>query len=160
MRFAMRDIVAELKELRLYGMTAAWGELSAAGTPMEAGNCRWLLEHLLLAERADRAVRSVNHQMHATRFPAHRDLVGFDFTVSPVEQKLIRQLATLEFTGQAHNVVLAGGTGTGKSHLGTAIGVSGIASHGNASLSHRGDGQREPTRTRWEWIMNAVYNAN
>jgi hypothetical protein len=26
---------------------------------------RWLLEHLMQAEMADRAMRSVNHQMHA-----------------------------------------------------------------------------------------------
>jgi DNA replication protein DnaC len=82
------------------------------------------------AELTDRALRSVNHQMHAAKFPVHRDLAGFDFTVSPVERKLIQQLAQLEFTEPAHNAVLVGGPGTGKSHLATAIGVSGITRHG------------------------------
>jgi hypothetical protein len=46
--------------------------------------------------------------------------------------KLAHQLADLSFTDQAHCVVLVGGPGpgTGKSHLATAIGVSGITRHG------------------------------
>ncbi len=43
---------------------------------------RWLLEHLLQAEFTDRPMRSVSHQMHTAKFPAHRDLAGFDFAVS------------------------------------------------------------------------------
>jgi DNA replication protein DnaC len=39
------------------------------------------------------------------------------------------ELADLSFTDAAHNVVLIGGTGTGKSHLATALGVSGITKH-------------------------------
>ncbi len=56
----------------------------------------------------------------------HRDLAGFDFEQSKVERALIQELATLDFTAQAHNVVFIGGTGTGKTHLATALGVSGI----------------------------------
>ena len=47
-----------------------------------------------------------------------------------MDRKLIEQLAELAFTDAAHNVVLIGGTGTGKTHLATAIGVSGITQHG------------------------------
>ena len=64
--------------------------------------------------------------MHAAKFPRHRDLAGFDFGCSPVDKKLIAQLAGMAFAQQAHNVVLVGGPGTGKTHLATAIGVSGI----------------------------------
>jgi len=42
----------------------------------------------------------------------------------------VTQLASCEFTAAAHNVVLVGGPGTGKSHLATAIGVAGITEHG------------------------------
>ncbi len=67
--------------------------------------------------------------MSAARFPAHRDLAGFDFEISPVDKKLVMQLAETSFTEAAHNVVLVGGTGSGKSHLATAIGVAGIVRH-------------------------------
>jgi DNA replication protein DnaC len=68
--------------------------------------------------------------MAAARFPVHRDLAGFDFEVSLVDRKLVTQLASCEFTAAAHNAVLVGGPGTGKSHLATAIGVAGITEHG------------------------------
>jgi hypothetical protein len=58
-------------------------------------------------------------------------LASFYFEVSPVDPKLVAQLATCcEFTAAAHNVVLVGGPGTGKTHLATALGVAGIGTHG------------------------------
>ena len=129
----MRDIAVEFKELRLHGMAGAWNELTAQqGQQTDAGvqTSRWLIEHLLQAEHAQRAVASVRHQMKAAKFPLHRDLAGFDFEASKVDQKLVKQLSTLDFTDTAQNVVLIGGPGTGKTHLATAIGVAGIAAKG------------------------------
>lgn len=125
----MRDTTAELKELRLHGMASAWTDLLAQG---ESAVCtsKWLIEHLLRAEHTDRAMRSVSHQMNAAKFPIHRDLAGFDFEASKVDQTLVSQLATLAFTDTAQNAVLIGGPGTGKTHLATAIAVAGIAAMG------------------------------
>ena len=116
-------------------MAGAWADLveqgSGGGGGSDAlGASRWLIEHLLQAEATDRATRSVSHQMNAAKFPVHRDLAGFDFDASPVDAKLIHQLAESTFTEAAHNAVLVGGPGTGKTHLATAIGVAGITRHG------------------------------
>ena len=127
------DISVEFKELRLHGMAGAWDELTTKqGKSTDAGvqTSRWLIEHLLQAEHTQRAMASVRHQMKAAKFPLHRDLAGFDFEASKVDQKLVKQLSTLDFTDTAQNAVLIGGPGTGKTHLATAIGVAGIAAKG------------------------------
>jgi DNA replication protein DnaC len=126
----MRDVTLELKQLRLHGMAGAWVDLIEQGANAGLDSSRWLIEHLLQAESTDRGMRSISHQMHAARFPVHRDLAGFDFEVSPVDRKLVASLADASFTENAHNAVLVGGPGTGKTHLATAIGVSAITQHG------------------------------
>ncbi len=59
----MRDLMAELREPRLHGMVQAWEEV-AAQVEASTASSKWLLEHLLQQEQADRTVRSVNHQMN------------------------------------------------------------------------------------------------
>src|SRR5487761_2025034 len=129
-RCIMRDVADELKSLRLYGMMSAWEEIAADRNSVGMQTSRWLIEHLLQAEHTDRHMRSISYQMHSARFPVHRDLAGFEFEQSKVDRSLIDDLAGMAFTEQAHNVVLIGGTGTGKTHLATALGIAGITQHG------------------------------
>lgn len=129
----MSDIITQLKTLKLYGMADSYVELQsqgASGATASMESSEWLLRHLLEAEATDRGIRSIRYQIHAAKFPVHRHLSGFDFSQSKVDESLIQRLATLEFTDAAQNVVLIGGTGTGKSHLATALGMTGIQHHG------------------------------
>ncbi len=68
-----------------------------------------ILVALLKAEVAEREVRSINYQMKVAKFPAYRDLTGFEFTQSQVNEALVRGLHRCEFLEEAQNVVLIGG---------------------------------------------------
>ena len=129
-RSTQRDIHAELKSLRLSGMAMAWADLVEQGGHAELQASRWLIEHLLQAEEVNRHMRSIAHQTQAARFPVHRDLAGFNFEASQVDRALVHKLADLSFTQDAQNVVLIGGPGTGKTHLATALGISGLTHYG------------------------------
>ena len=129
------EIVSRLKALKLHGMAANWPEL-VARCRHAALEPEQLVEQLLDAEGAERTVRSIAYQMTAARFPAHRDLAGFDFTASAVDEALVRKLHTTQFTEAAHNVVFIGGPGTGKTHLASALGVEAIQRHGKRVRFH------------------------
>jgi DNA replication protein DnaC len=142
----MREIAAAFQELRLYGMAGAWVDLTSQGN-VGSESSRGLVEHLLQAEHTDRAMRSVSYQLKSARFPVHRDLAGFDFSHSKVDERLILELADLAITEVGHHMVFIGGTGTGKSHFATAWGV--FRHHppwpACALLLHRRSGQRPGT---------------
>jgi DNA replication protein DnaC len=125
----MNNIAAELKSLKLFGMAAGYAEIASQGGAVLQSS-EWLLQHLLQAEIEDRQVRSIRYQLQSARFPVHRDLAGFDFEAGSVDRTLFDQLASGAFMEAAHNVVLVGGTGTGKTHLATALGVKAITDYG------------------------------
>lgn len=125
----MTDISHAFKTLKLYGMAQCWSELTVEGFGVSSES-ETVIRQLMTAETIDRAVRSVHYQMKAAKFPIHRDLASFNFAESQIDRGLIEQLSQLNFTETAQNVVMVGGTGTGKSHLATALGVKAISEYG------------------------------
>src|SRR3984957_9560904 len=103
-------VVIMLGSLKMHGMAQAVGELTEQGSPAFEAALP-ILSQLLKAEMADREVRSTAYQLKAARFPNYRDLAGFDFASSEVNEALTRQLHRCEFLDDAHNVVLVGGPG-------------------------------------------------
>ncbi|WP_308340129.1 ATP-binding protein, partial [Thiolapillus sp.] len=109
--------------LKLYGMAAACEELLGERPRKAKDPVMWLAK-LIEAERVDRQVRSLNYQLRIARFPIRRELDSFEWAESNVDQATFETLAEGHFTSQAHNLILVGGTGTGKTHLATALGIA------------------------------------
>jgi DNA replication protein DnaC len=114
--------------MKLHGMADAVSTLSAQSSPAYE-QAEPVLAMLLKAEASEREVRSINYQMTVAKFPAYRDLTGFDFEQSPVDEALVKSLHRCQFLEDAQNIVLVGGPGTGKTHLATAIGIQAIQHH-------------------------------
>jgi DNA replication protein DnaC len=120
----MTTIVDSLTGLKLHGMAERLPELLTSNrskVSLQAG-----LIQLIEAEQADREVRRLRYQMSTARFPHHRDLHQFNFEQSEVDEPQIRDLTHSSFMDQAENLILIGGTGTGKTHLATALGIDAI----------------------------------
>ncbi len=114
------QLIEQLKVLRLRGMASALEESLTALGQKKLAPTSWLSQ-LLQAELADRQARSYQYQLRLANFPMPRDLDSFDFRQSTVNEVQIRQLHTGEYLSTARNIVLVGGTGTGKTHLATAL---------------------------------------
>lgn len=112
--------------LLLHGMAEAWAEIQAEAPRQSPLSSERLLLRLLQAETTDRQARSLSYQLHAAKFPIHRDFMNFDWNETPLSQPHMAQLATAGFMADAHYLILVGGTGTGKTHLAKALGVSAI----------------------------------
>jgi DNA replication protein DnaC len=85
------------------------------------------LDALTQAELAGRTERDVQRKMRQARFPFHKTLDEFDFVFQPsVNERQIRDLATMRFMSQAENILFLGPPGVGKTHLAVALGMCAI----------------------------------
>jgi DNA replication protein DnaC len=106
--------------LGLYGMKATFDEILASGIKSRATPDKILCD-LLEAELAERQVRSIRYRMSLAKFPVDKDLDRFDFAASPVNEMQVRHIHEGGFLSDHTNVIMVGGTGTGKTHLAIAI---------------------------------------
>lgn len=65
--------------------------------------------------------RSIKYQMTVAKLPLAKEIDEFQFEGTPINETLVRDLASGGFLEQQRNVVLIGGTGTGKTHLAVSI---------------------------------------
>jgi DNA replication protein DnaC len=114
------ELITAMGELRLRGMAAAFDEAVVRGV-RQRHTIEEILGELLRAEAAERQSRSIRYRLGIAGLPEMKDLDGFRFELSPVNEPLVRSLHQGAFLAQRRNAVLVGGTGTGKTHLSVAI---------------------------------------
>ena len=110
-----------LKTLRLPTMQREYGKLAAVCQADRADYPTYLLR---LAEREvqDREVRAAERRVKAAKFPVVKTLDTFDFAAQPsLNEQLVRELVRGDYIDRKENVLLIGNSGTGKSHLATAL---------------------------------------
>jgi len=114
------EILDLMGTLKLYGMRSAYDEVMATAIKRQHEPPR-IVGDLLSAEITEKQARSIKYQLTVAKLPLAKDIEDFDFTDTPVNEALVRDLATGTFIADQRNAVLIGGTGTGKSHLTIAI---------------------------------------
>jgi len=114
------ELIDNMRQLKLFGMVSAFDEIVSHGIKRNH-TIQKILQGLCIAEAADRKVRSISYQMRIAKFPVLKDLDTFSFDNIPVKERLIRELYQGSFLSENNNIIYIGGTGTGKTHLATAI---------------------------------------
>jgi DNA replication protein DnaC len=121
------EILGLMGELKLYGMRGAFDEVMTTAVKRQHEPPR-IVGDLLKAEIAEKQARSIKYQLTVAKLPLAKDIADFEFDGTPINDGLVRDLAAGGFLAQQRNVVLIGGTGTGKTHLAIAIARSCIRS--------------------------------
>jgi DNA replication protein DnaC len=114
------EILSAMSALKLYGMKAAFDEIMATAVKRQHEPQR-IIGDLLGAEITEKQARSIRYQITIAKLPLAKDLEEFRFDDTPINQALVRDLSSGNFLAHQRNLVLVGGTGTGKTHLAIAI---------------------------------------
>ncbi|MEM8760562.1 MAG: IS21-like element helper ATPase IstB [Pseudomonadota bacterium] len=114
------EILNTMGALKLFGMKAGYDEIVATAVKRQHEPQR-VVGDLLTAELSEKQARSIKYQMTIARMPFAKEIDEFAFEGTPINETLVRDLAGGAFLEQQRNLVLVGGTGTGKTHL--AVGI-------------------------------------
>ena len=116
-----------LKELKLPTVLREYAPVAAACRQDKADYATYLLR-LTERELLDRERRAADRRLQAARLPVVKTLDTFDFACQPsVNEALVRELMRGQYITDHENVLIVGNSGTGKTHLATALAFSACA---------------------------------
>ena len=107
-----QQILDLMNELKLVGMKATFDEVLANGLKRQHP-VQQIIGDLLAAEIAEKQARSIRYQIAAAKLPLAKEMADFDFSGTPINESLLRDLATGGFLAQQR-----GPSGTGRCRLG------------------------------------------
>lgn len=116
-------IMNYLKEIRLSGIRKVYDDVLNLAIKDKQNYEDFFLE-LLECEISQRRLNATNNRIANAKFPQMKDLDNFNFKESAVDETLIKQLYDCNFMNEKKNIIFMGGSGTGKTHLATSIGIS------------------------------------
>lgn len=118
--FNRDDIIGSMHKLKLKGMVDSYDEIIADGIKRQAP-ISYVLSELLKSEIKTRKLNATKSRMNVAKFPQNKDLHDFIFSDTPINLEQIMNLYSCEFVKTSRNIIMIGGSGTGKTHLAIAI---------------------------------------
>jgi DNA replication protein DnaC len=120
------DLTSLLERMKLEHLDAQLDALCEDAAKREL-DYRSFLTQALSTEWQGRQLRGIEARLKQARFPWIKTLDQFDFEFQPsIDRKVIRELSSASFVERAHNVVLLGPPGVGKTHLAVGLGVKAV----------------------------------
>ena len=107
------EVLEMMSELKLYGVKSAYDETLATALKRKH-EPQQLVGDLLKAEISEKQARSIRYHLTTAKLPLAKGVNDFAFKDTLINENLVRDLAGGVFVAQQRNVVLVGGTGTGK----------------------------------------------
>ena len=114
------EILSTMGALKLFGMKAGYDEIVSTAVKRQHEPQR-VVGDLLTAELSEKQARSIKYQMTIAKLPFAKEIDEFVFTNTPINETLVRDLAGGGFLASQRNLVLVGGTGSGKTQVSRAV---------------------------------------
>jgi len=117
-------LVKDLQTLCLTSVAKEWRRLVEEAKAKRQAHQAFLAD-IASFEVTQRRERRIQRRLRDARFPVLKTLDSFDFKAQPgLDKDEVLELFGCDFAAQAHNVVLIGAVGTGKTHLAIALGMA------------------------------------